>query len=104
MARNIIVSRHPATIELIKHSLDKVDQVSHHFDTDDVREGDCIYGNLTAHLIASVCARGGRYFHIQISLPESLRGKELSRDQMISLNPQIVEISATVVGVQQLNY
>lgn len=97
MPRSIIVSRHPASIQWLRSQLAQVDLQLAHLDTAMLQPGDCVYGNLTIHLVAALNARGARYFHLQIDLPPELRGVELDDTQLAALEPTLTEIRADVV-------
>lgn len=96
MPRHIIASRHPASIEWLRQQLPQVDLELAHLDTRQLQPGDCVYGNLTVHLVAEVNERGARYFHLQINLPPELRGVELDARKLASLNPELTEIQAVI--------
>ena len=55
---------------------------------------DSVIGNLPIHLVAQLCAKGARYFHLQFSLPEQLRGQELSAAQLEEFSATLVEYHA----------
>ena len=97
MPRSIIVSRHPSSIQWLRSQLSQVDLELTHLDTAVLQPGDCVYGNLTIHLVAALNARGARYFHLQIDLPSELRGVELDDAQLAALQPTLTEIRAEVV-------
>lgn len=97
MPRAIIVSRHPSSIQWLRSQLSRVDLEQDHLDTTVLNAGDCVYGNLTVHLIAELNAMGVRYFHLQIQVPQHWRGVELDADQLASLNPTLTEIRAECV-------
>ena len=97
MPRHIIVSRHPASIKWLRQRLAQVDLELAHLDTALLQPGDCVYGNLTVHLVVEVNQRGARYFHLQINLPPELRGVELDAGQLASLNPKLTEIRSESV-------
>lgn len=59
-----------------------VDVAAEHFDTAEVRPGDRVLGSLPVNLAADVCARGGRYFHLSMEVPQEWRGRELSAEDM----------------------
>lgn len=62
-----------------------------HLDPARVAAGDIVIGTLPVHLAADVCARGARYLHLALDLPERLRGVELSAQQMAQCSPRLVE-------------
>ena len=94
MSNFFIVSRHPATIRWLQKNLPVVDGIFAELPVQELQAGDCIYGNLTAHLIAQICESGCRYFHVRLKLPLELRGKELDDQQLMIIQPEIVEIEA----------
>jgi CRISPR-associated protein Csx16 len=62
-----------------------------HFDTSMAQPGDRVLGTLPVSEAAKVCARGARYLHLTLDLPEALRGKELSAEQMRACGAQLEE-------------
>ena len=89
------VSRHPGAIEwATRHGL-AVDRFVHHLDPALVCGGDTVMGSLPVHLAAAVCERGARYLHLSVELPEPLRGKELSADQLDQLGARLEEYQVT---------
>lgn len=47
-----------------------------------LQAGDVVAGTLPVNLAADLCARGVIYLHLSLELPESLRGQELSAEQL----------------------
>ena len=89
------VSRHPGAIEwATRHGL-AVDRFVHHLDQALVCGGDTVMGSLPVNLAAAVCERGARYLHLSVELPEQLRGKELSADQLDRLGARLEEYQVT---------
>ena len=72
------ISRHPGACEWAAGEGIAVDRVLAHFDPDGVQPGDVVLGTLPIHLVARVCARGGRYLHLSLEIPPEWRGRELS--------------------------
>ena len=87
----ILVARHQGAIEWMAQQGLKVDKHELHFDAQHIKPGDQVVGILPIHLIAKVCQQGGRYWHLQVEVPFELRGKELSMDDLNSLNAKLVE-------------
>lgn len=102
MSRSIIVSRHPATIAWLQACLPDVAGVYASLPIDQLLTGDSVYGNLPAQLIADINALGCRYYHVQLTLPEALRGKELDDSVLATLAPEVVGIEARRTGSQGL--
>ncbi len=81
--RCFFVSRHSGAIEWAKQfpwSID-ADFVTH-LEIERLAPGDTVIGTLPVHLAAQVCARGGRYLHLSITLDAGQRGAELTAEQM----------------------
>lgn len=85
------VSRHTGAIEWAARQALAVDQFVRHLDPTVVRAGDTVMGSLPVNLAAAVCERGARYLHLSVELPEQLRGKELSADQLEQLGANMRE-------------
>lgn len=47
-----------------------------------LRTGNVVIGTLPANLVADVCDKGARYFHLTLDLPLVYRGRELSAAEM----------------------
>ena len=102
MASRWIISRHPATIEWLTQTWGPFDHVVATLPLADIQPGDCLYGNISAHLIAAVNCRGGRYFHVSLNVPRRWRGRELSMPELALLRPQLQEIRAEIIGPRHL--
>lgn len=65
-----------------------------HLDIDSIAAGDTVIGTLPVQLVAAVCERRARYFHLVIALESQQRGKELTPAQLDAagayLSPYIV--------------
>ena len=85
------VSRHAGALEWATRKGLAVDEFVHHLDQALVHGGDIVMGSLPVNLAAAVCERGARYLHLSVDLPEQLRGKELSADQLEQLGATIHE-------------
>lgn len=94
------VTRHAGAREWASRRGIKVDQMVDHMTQDHIASlnaGDVIIGVLPINLAAQVCARGGRYLHLSMEVPPSLRGKELSADEMEALGASIQEYKITLL-------
>lgn len=87
------ITRHPGTIEWAKNENILTENVTlcATFDPETVQPGDLVIGTLPAQLAARICERGGRYQHLTLDLPETLRGQELGLEQMRACNARLEE-------------
>lgn len=76
------VSRHPGAMEWAQRGGIRYHRLVPHLDLARVRTGDTIIGTLPVPLAAQVCARGARYLHLTLDLPEILRGRELGAEDL----------------------
>jgi CRISPR-associated protein Csx16 len=83
------VSRHPGAIEWAKRQKLNVTQFVAHLDTAQVQPGDTVIGSLPVNLAAQVCAIGAAYWHVSVALPITLRGQELSADELDRLQARV---------------
>lgn len=89
-----LISRHPGAHEwLTRQGHGDAVKLSH-LDSQIVKSGDTVIGTLPAHLAAELGAKGAQYIHIAIDLPATLRGKELSADEMEEHGSRLQRISA----------
>jgi len=85
------ISRHPGARDWAEQEGIAVDQVIDHLDPETIQPGDTLIGTLPVNLAAAVCKRGGRYLHLSLDLPSTLRGRELSAEQMRACGARIEE-------------
>ena len=76
------VSRHQGAKEWINSTDIHVDHFIEHLDLSILSSGDVVIGTLPINIAADIQERGVNYVHINLNLPKSLRGKELSAAQM----------------------
>lgn len=76
------ISRHPGAITWAEQQGIEVDQHVTHLDIDLIQSDDTVIGSLPVNLAAQVCGKGAAYFHLSLTLPEHLRGRELNAAQM----------------------
>lgn len=91
---NYLVTRHPGALDWLKrHVQHPYIHVTHLTDLSLIKWGDCVMGTLPLYLIAGICNRGARYFHLEVVLPDYLRGTELSAQQLTEMDAALVEYS-----------
>ncbi|MDP8079324.1 CRISPR-associated protein Csx16 [Phocoenobacter skyensis] len=83
------ISRHAGAKDWIAKQGIDIDKIQSHLDINDVSTGDTIIGTLPVQLVAEVCQRGAEYLHLTLNLPEHLRGKDLSPDDMDSIGAKL---------------
>ena len=72
------VTRHPGAVVWAATEGLIVDVRVAHLDPEVIQAGDTVIGTLPIHLAAQVCARGGRYLHLSMEIPQEARGRELT--------------------------
>ena len=65
-----------------------------HLEAERVQSGDIVLGTLPVSMIAEICAKGARYFHLTLTTPPDMRGKELSAAQMEAYGAELSEYTA----------
>lgn len=84
------VSRHEGAIEWMKRQEEWcVDRWVTHLQPNVVESGDVVIGTLPIHLAAEVCNKGAKFFFLKVPQGEEHRGKELSVDDMQSLQCEL---------------
>jgi len=68
-----------------------------HLDLADIRPGDTVMGTLPIPMVAALCAKGARYLHLALDIPEEMRGRDLSADDMQRLGAELIEFEARKV-------
>lgn len=88
------ISRHPATIKWAKSKNIAIDQwKSHLHSISEFNEGDTVIGTLPIQLVFELNARGVEYIHFSLSIPEHLRGAELTAAQLEQCLPNLQSYS-----------
>ncbi len=80
--RTWFVSRHAGAVEWAKRQGLQADILVAHLDVEKVSPGDTVIGTLPVNMAAAVCARGARYLHLSLEVPEGWRGRELTADAL----------------------
>jgi CRISPR-associated protein Csx16 len=89
------VARHPGAIAWAAEHGVRVDvQLTHLDDPKSVLPGDRVIGILPVNLVADICERGARYWHLALDVPQDVRGKELTAAQMSEYGARIEEYQA----------
>jgi CRISPR-associated protein Csx16 len=85
------VTRHPGAIAWAARQGLKVDRQLDHLDVAIIQPGDTVIGILPVNLAAEVCARGGRFFNLSLTVPPEARGRELSADELEQFGARVEE-------------
>ncbi len=83
------VSRHRGATAWAAHIGIVIDVQLAHLDPEIIKAGDRVIGTLPVHIAAELCAKGGHYLHLTLNVPEALRGRELSPQEMIECDARI---------------
>jgi CRISPR-associated protein Csx16 len=94
------VSRHRGAIEWAATQNFHVDALVAHLDPDTVQAGDTVIGSLPVNLAAQVCAKGAAYWHVSMQLPATLRGQELSADDLEQLQARVERF--TIQAIEEI--
>lgn len=97
------ISRHPGALAWAKRKGLHIDRILSHLDPTIVQKGDTVLGTLPIPLVATVCARGARYYHLTVDLPATLRGQELSANELEMLQAELVEYQAIRIDHKDQN-
>lgn len=97
------VSRHAGALEWLRRRGMAVDATTPSLDAAAIAPGDVVIGTLPAHVAGEVCAHGGRYFHIAMDVPLSLRGGELTAADMERHNARLEEYRVERVENQPMD-
>lgn len=91
----ILVSRHQAVKEWINQQGIHIDQHQPHFEIGQAKAGDTVIGNLPIGMVAQLNKDNIKYLHMEMTIPFSHRGKELSLDEMNQFNAKLVSYQVT---------
>ncbi len=90
------VTRHRGAVDWARAQKIDAEHVVH-FDSSTTRPGDVVMGTLPVSDVATICARGGRYFHLVLRIPKDARGRELTAADMQSFGAHLIEYEARKV-------
>lgn len=85
------VTRHTGALDWARAQGISDIQPIDHLNITEIEHGDCVLGTLPVHLAAGVCARGARYLHLSLDIPETRRGSELSAADMAAFGARLEE-------------
>ncbi len=87
------VSRHSGAIVWAARHGVQAELISH-LNPSMLIAGDTVLGTLPVHIVAELTARGVAYLHLEIDVPEVLRGQDLSAEDMARLGAKLVPYRA----------
>lgn len=97
-SRTFIVTRHQGAVDWLKQQGIIVQQHVTHLNLAILKPNDTVIGSLPVQMVAQLTAKNVRYIHLSLTVPEHLRGTELSIEQMQECNVKLEEISAVSHG------
>ena len=92
------VTRHAGALDWAKAQGIDDARAIRHLDMERMERGDQVLGTLPVHLAAGVCARGARYLHLSLDIPEDRRGHELTAADMEAFGARLEEYQVMRVG------
>lgn len=99
MPKRFFVTRHRgATKWAVRHGLRARKVEMNNLDLSLVSPGDVVMGTLPVQLVAELNQRGAHYWHLSMDIPESMRGAELSADQMDEYGARLEEFRVLHLG------
>ena len=88
------ITRHPGALEWAgRHGHGFDVHLTHLPDDQDLQNGDLVAGTLPVNKVAELTARGVTYLHLSLDLPESLRGRELTADDLDACDARLEAFS-----------
>lgn len=93
-----LVSRHVGAIEWCRRQHLQVDSIMPHLDPSLIQAGDRVIGTLPLPMVADIQRRGARYLHLSVPVPITLRGQELSAEQLDTLGASLQEYRVEALG------
>jgi CRISPR-associated protein Csx16 len=98
-----LITRHAGALEwLQQHVSQPYIHWPHLHSASLLKTGDTVVGTLPIPIIADLNLRGVYYLHLQVELPEHLRGCELTSDELTALGAQLIEYVAITVLPDEL--
>lgn len=92
----VIVSRHPATVNLLKSKYPDAEIISH-MTEDNIPSNALVIGNLPIEMIAKVLEKGNRFVSVVLNIPQELRGKELNEEELKKY-AKFIEVKRLEIG------
>lgn len=90
--KTYFVSRHAGAIAWVKARSEwSIDEFIEHLDPAVVQAGDVVIGTLPVHLAAEVCARGARFYFLQLPQEAAQRGSEYTAAQMEAMGCSVAQ-------------
>lgn len=98
-AFHVVVTRHTGAMQWVASQLGQPVRSVTHLEPEAVEPGGCYYGVFPLNLAAAICAAGSQCWAISLNLPESLRGQELSAEQLTALDARLVRYDVCAQAV-----
>ena len=92
---NYLITRHPGALEWMSQQIkEPTFHLDHLGSLSCIGRSDTVIGTLPVNLVAELCSQKVRYFHLEVDLPQHLRGQELTAQQLVELGAELVEYHA----------
>ena len=90
--RLILLTRHPGAVQWLQRKLGNQSQLEivAHLEHVTLKRNDRVYGIFPMHLAAHLCTLGVECWMIDVVIPATLRGVELSAEQLNQLGAELV--------------
>lgn len=101
MPNRFFVTRHRGAITwAVRHGLRAKKVEMNNLDISLVAPGDVVMGTLPVQLVAELNQRGAHYWHLSMNIPDTMRGAELSADQMDEFGARLEEFRVQHLGTR----
>ncbi|MDK4681161.1 CRISPR-associated protein Csx16 [Kingella negevensis] len=88
----LFISRHAGAMDWIRQQPNwQIDEIVPHLDLARVQAGDVIVGTLPIHLAAEVCAKGAKFYFLQMPQSFAGRGSEYTAEEMTAAGASLVQ-------------
>lgn len=99
MPKRFLVTRHAGAVTWAARQGLRARKIEmSNFEPSLTRPGDVVMGTLPIHLVAELNQRGVHYWHLTMDVPEALRGRELSADDMVRCGARLHEFRVLPLG------
>ena len=91
----LFISRHVGAMDWLKNQGISIDRTFSIFTESLVNEGDTVIGAFDIATALKVIEQGANYVHLKLDVPEELKGKELTEEEIVSCDAQLLKLDIT---------